>query len=300
MSKQQPIDVFGIVTGRIIAELEKSSVPWRKPWTEAGHPQNLVTKRHYTGINTWLLASLDYAQNYFLTYNQLQELGGKIKKGEKGHLVVFWKKLELKEESESEKSPYVLRYYYVFNVEQCDDLPEVAAMPDLPGAVSLISACEEIVDQMPQCPAIKHGKQGAWYDPRKDFISMPKQASFSPPESYYSTLFHELIHATGHASRLNRKEIVEFDTYGSEQYGIEELTAEMGASYLNSVAGIIDVMLDNSVAYISGWLGMLKRDKRLIIYASGQAQRATDFILNVQPYKREEQPPVEEAESENA
>lgn len=292
MSKTQTVNVYEIVTNRIIAQLEQNVVPWRKPWTEAGHPQNLVTKRRYTGINTWLLASLGYAQNYFLTYNQLQELGGKIKKGEKGHLVVFWKKLELREETETEKSPYVLRYYYVYNFDQCEGIPEVLGIPEAPGTASLISSCEEIVDQMPQCPIIKHGKQEACYDPKKDFISMPKQGTFSPPESYYSTLFHELIHATGHASRLSRKEVVEFDTYGSEQYGIEELTAEMGASYLSSVAGIGEKTLDNSVAYINGWLGQLKRDKRLIVYASGQAQRATDFILNVQPYRKEEEAPA--------
>jgi antirestriction protein ArdC len=294
---QQPIDVYTIVTNRIIAELEKQVVPWRKPWTEAGHPQNLITKRRYTGINTWLLASLGYQQNYFLTYKQIQENGGKIKKGEKSHLVVFWKKLELKEETETEKSPYLLRYYNVFNIAQCADLSEVLGIPDSPGTISQITACEEIIEEMPQCPAIKHGKHKAFYDSTKDFINMPKQNTFSPPEAYYCTLFHELIHATGHASRLNRKEIVKFDTYGSEQYSIEELTAEMGASYLNSVAGITDATFDNNVAYINSWLNQLKRDKRLIIYAAGQAQRAVDFILNVQPepYIKEEDAPTEQA-----
>jgi len=117
---------------------------------------------------------------------------------------------------------------------------------------------------------------------------MPKQGSFGSSESYYCTLFHELIHSTGHPSRLNRREIAEPNKHGSIVYSIEELTAEIGACYLNSVAGIVNREFDNSVAYIRGWIDLLRNDKRVIVYASGQAQKATDYILNVQPHQRNE------------
>ena len=289
MNTTPPIDVYQTITDRIIEQLEKQIVPWRKPWTEAGHPQNLLTKRPYTGINTWLLASLGYSQNYFLTWKQLKAVGGSVKKGENGTMVVFWKRLpKERPDDEQEKVKSILRYYYVFNIAQCDHLPEVFTIPYPPYTISQISACDEIIELMPNCPAIKHGKQAAFYDPLKDYINMPKQGSFATSESYYSTLFHELVHSTGHASRLNRREIVEPNKYGSEPYSIEELTAEIGACYLSSVAGIVNKEFDNSVAYIKGWIDLLRNDKRMIVYASGHAQKATDYILNVQSYGNNE------------
>ncbi|MEO8886655.1 MAG: zincin-like metallopeptidase domain-containing protein [Mucilaginibacter sp.] len=288
----QTIDVYQIITNRIVEQLEQQVVPWRKPWTEAGHPQNLLTKLPYRGINTWMLASLGYAQNYFLTMKQVNAVGGSVRKGEKGHLLVFWKKLpeeQPKDGQEEQRPKSVLRYYYVFNIAQCDHLPEVFSIPYPVHSISQIGACEEIIERMPNCPVIKHGKNAAYYDPTKDYINMPKQGSFATSESYYCTLFHELIHCTGHQSRLNRKEIAETNKYGSEKYGIEELTAEIGACYLNSIAGIVNKEFDNSVAYIKGWIDLLNNDKRVIVYASGQAQKATDYILNIQPYQKAEE-----------
>jgi antirestriction protein ArdC len=303
MNQKQNLDVYQIITDRIIQQLERGTVPWKKPWTEAGHPQNLVTKRHYTGVNTWLLASAGYSQNYFLTFNQLQELGGSVRKGEKGHLVVFWKRMQSEETHEREGAlvtrKSMLRYYYVFNVAQCDGLPEIVGTPAPVHAVSSLNACEAVVEAMPQRPKIKHGSQQACYDPHNDEVSMPKQGSFSSLEAYYCTLFHELVHSTGHGCRLRRKGITEPTAFGTPAYSMEELIAEIGACYLNSVAGIADREFENSVSYISGWLKALKSDKRLIVIASSQAQRATDFILNVQYGKREgEEDVLEQAETQ--
>ncbi|HVW97059.1 MAG TPA: zincin-like metallopeptidase domain-containing protein [Mucilaginibacter sp.] len=298
-SEVKETDVYTIVTNRIIERLEKGSVPWQKPWTHAGHPQNLVSKRYYTGINVWMLASLGYTQNYFLTWEQVKKYGASVKKGEKGNLVIFWKRI-VSQESEGEnavqKTKSLLRYYFVFNIAQCDHLPEILTIPYPAYQISLISGCEEIIERMPKCPTIKHTKHLAYYHPVKDYINMPKQSSFTSAEGYYCTLFHELIHSSGHPSRLNRKEIAEPNAFGSDPYSIEELTAEIGACYLNSVAGIINKELENSVAYINGWLKVLKDDKRLIVFASGQAQRAVDYILNVPLNKKpeEEQFEVEE------
>ena len=280
----QQIDVYSIVTGNIIAKLEQGVLPWRKPWTEGGHPQNLFTKRPYTGINTWLLGSIGYAQNYYLTWNQIKMVGANVKKGERGTMVVFWKRINQNAENNDSRPRSILRYYYVFNLAQIEDIPDVIRIPDMPSPMNQISSCDEIVERMPNCPVIKHGKQQAYYDPAKDYINMPKQGTFLSSESYYCTLFHEMIHSTGHQSRLNRKEVTEPQLFGSHLYSIEELTAEIGACYLNSIAGIINKEFDNSVAYIQGWIAALKQDPRLIVYASGQAQRASDYILNVQSY----------------
>lgn len=280
----QPIDVYQTVTDRIISQLEQHVIPWRKPWTQAGPPQNLVTKRYYTGINSWLLASLGYAQNYFLTFNQIQELGARVKAGEKAHIAAYFKRLETIESYEREGTMLtkrlLLRYYYVFNIAQCDGLPEILDTPLPQHSVSLINGCEEIIERMPNCPPIKHNKQAAFYDADKDCINMPKQASFSSLNAYYSTLFHELVHSTGHASRLGRIGITASTTKDSPAYCTEELIAEIGACYLSSLVGIEDGEFDNSVAYINHWLEALRNDKRLILFASGQAQKAIDFILN--------------------
>lgn len=282
---EQRNDVFTILTDRIIEQLEKQIVPWRKPWTEAGHPQNLLTRLPYRGINTWLLASLGYEQNYFLTWKQVKAIGGSVKKGEKGNIVVFWKKLAAEQETDSEnkRAPKsLLRYYLVFNVAQCEHLPLSLHIRFTENIHKPITLCDEIVARMPQCPTIKHNKDAAWYNAKTDTVSLPKQGAFTSAEAYYSTLFHELIHSTGHQSRLNRKEIIDYASYGSEPYGIEELTAEIGACYLNSVSGIVNAEFDSSIAYIKAWIGELRDDKRLIVYASSRAQKAVDFILNIQ------------------
>ena len=302
MNKNQHFDVYQAITDRIIEQLERGTVPWKKPWTGAGHPQNLVTRRHYTGINAWLLASAGYSQNYFLTFNQLQERGGSVRRGEKGHLLVFWKRMQQEESHEREGTLVtrrsLLRYYYVFNVAQCDGLPEITGTPEPAHAVSPLNTCEAIVEGMPRCPKIRHGRQQACYDPLNDQISMPRQGSFSSLEAYYCTLFHELVHSTGHGSRLRRKGIAEPTEFGTPAYSMEELIAEIGACYLNSVAGIMDREFENSAAYIGDWLKALKGDKRLIVTASGQAQRATDFILNVQSNRQESQRLPEQAETQ--
>jgi antirestriction protein ArdC len=246
-----------------------------------------------------LLGSQGYAQNYFLTWNQIKMVGASVKKGERGTMVVFWKRLpQNSNRQEQEDLPKsVLRYYFVFNLAQIDDIPDVINIPDMPAPMSQISTCDEIIERMPNCPVIKHGKQQAYYDPSKDYINMPKQGTFRSTESYYCTLFHELVHSTGHTSRLNRKEVIEPQLFGSHLYSIEELTAEIGACYLNSIAGIVYKEFDNNVAYIQNWIKALENDERLIIYASGQAQKATDFILNV-PFKAKiEEVQIEQTET---
>jgi antirestriction protein ArdC len=277
------VDVYKIVTDRIIELLEQGTVPWQKPWTDAGVPANLLSKRPYRGINLWLLLSLNYERNLFLTWDQLKKIGASVKKGEVGHVVIYWKTSSKKEDAindEKEKKAPLLRYYKVFNISQLRDLPENLIEPLVVKEDDPIAECEAIVNDMPQCPAIKHKEQKAFYHIEEDYINMPKRKSFKSIESYHSTLFHELVHSTGHEKRLNRKTITEMAEFGSEPYSIEELVAELGSAYLSSFVGILNTGIQNSAAYINGWLEKLKNDKRFMVQASGQAQRAVDFIIN--------------------
>jgi antirestriction protein ArdC len=278
-------DIYQIVTDRIISVLEKGTIPWKQPWNEAGPPSNLLSKRTYRGINTWLLASLGYEHNGFLTWDQIKKAGASVCKGEQGHVVVFWKTvtkgktLEESEEHPQQKPQHLLRYYKVFNVSQIKDLP--ANMVSAETQENEILSCEAIISSMPQCPPIKHKESSAFYAIDEDYINMPKKRSFKDQHRYYATLFHELVHSTGHTSRLNRKTVTEMAELGSKQYSIEELIAEMGACYLCNTAGILPQQIENSAAYIDAWLQKLKNDKRFILFAAASGQRAADFILNV-------------------
>jgi antirestriction protein ArdC len=276
------IDVYTIVTNRIIEHLEKGVIPWQKPWTDADLPKNLVTGKHYRGINVWLLNSLNYSQNSFLTFKQVKDLGGSLKKGEKAQEVIFWKWLEKEnaETKEIEKVP-ILRYYKVFNIDQCTDIPKEKLPPVVERKNDPLDTCEKIINEMPKRPDIRFKEHKAYYNKLDDYVNLPKMETFVNSESYYETLFHELVHSTGHNERLNRKELLESRGMRSDKYAMEELTAEMGASYLKSYAGIPVEQLENNAAYIQGWLERLKNDKRFIVHASAQAQKATDYILNI-------------------
>ena len=277
------IDVYSIVTNRIIEHLEKGVIPWQKPWTGGGLPKNLITGKHYRGINVWLLNSLGYSQNCFLTFKQVKELGGSVKKGEHAQEVIFWKWLEKEntKTKETERIP-LLRYYNVFNIDQCEGIPKEKLPPVIERKNDPIETCEKIINEMPKRPEIRHKEQRAYYNKLDDYVNMPKNETFVNSESYYNALFHELVHSTGHSERLNRKELLQKKGFGSEDYAIEELTAEMGSSYLKSYAGIPIEQLENNAAYIQSWLERLRKDKKFIIYASSQAEKATDYILNIQ------------------
>ena len=182
--------------------------------------------------------------------------------------------------SNSGKVP-LLRFYNVFNLEQIDGITApVVEQPANP--FSPMEQAELVITNMPLRPDIQYGGDRACYSPTLDHIKLPNRELFKSPEEFYSTAFHELAHATGHSSRLSRKGILEPSYFGSHDYSQEELVAEFGASMLCGFAGIEQQTLENSAAYIQGWLKVLKGDQKLAIMAAGQAQRAADFILNRQ------------------
>jgi len=281
-------DVYQVITDRIIALLEQNVVPWQKPWQGGDQmPRNLISGREYRGVNVFLLHALSYESPYWLTYKQAGELGGHVRKGERSCPVVFWKRLQVDSPSEPDgkKSIPFLRYYSVFNVAQCEGIPadKIPVQTGTQREHCPITAAESIVSAMPKKPEIKHGGGRACYSPSLDCVTMPLPEHFQSGQDYYSVLFHELTHSTGHASRLNRKGISgtdgEWSAFGSTPYAKEELVAELGAAFLSGQAGIVERTLDNSAAYVQSWLARLKEDNRLIVQASAQAQKAADFIL---------------------
>lgn len=282
-----PLDVYQLVTDQVIALLEKGIVPWQKPWKDAGMPMNLLSKRPYRGINLWLLNSLNYEKNFFLTWDQIKSLGGSVNKDEKGQMVVFWKNTikkpeELDKEGKAKTVP-MLRYYKVFNIAQCRDIPVelIPVVDESHEPVDPILECEAILNAAPDLPLISFsGKAAAYYNVDKDEITLPKMKSFKSSPAYYATLYHELIHATGAEKRLNRKTLVDRVPFGAESYALEELIAEMGSAFLCQFSGILPNEIKNTVAYLDNWLSVLKNDKKFIVSASGQAQKATDYILN--------------------
>jgi antirestriction protein ArdC len=274
--------VYQIITEQILKQLEAGVAPWHKPWaTEL--PENLVSGRAYRGINVFLLASQGYGSPYWLTYKQATERGGHVRRGEHGTKVVFWKfdKYEAEDADGQtvERTSAILRYYTVFNAEQCEAVPAPAPAR----VVNPIEECERIVAGMPNPPAFGQSDK-AWYRPATDTVGMPARGSFESGEAYYSTLFHELTHSTGHPKRIGREGIERLNTFGSESYSKEELVAEMGAAMLAGVAGIERRTLANSAAYLKSWIDVLKADSRMVVFAASQAQKAADYILGkIQP-----------------
>lgn len=261
--------VYNIVTERIIEKLEQGTIPWKKPWN-AYPAVNWVTQKPYRGINQLLLGSGEYA-----TWNQVKKAGGSVKKGAKSEMVTFFKMLEVEKGNEIETIP-MLRYYRVFNIKDCERIEpkqKVETFEHDP-----IEEAERLVQNYTGCPEVVFGGGRASYAPGRDIIKMPERERFYTAAEYYSTLFHEMVHSTGHAGRLNRDGIEKYAAFGSERYSKEELVAEIGASMLCGVTGIGNT-IDNSVAYIQGWLGALKADSRLIVSAASQAQKAADYIL---------------------
>lgn len=291
-------DIYQQVTDRIIAQLEAGVVPWKSPYfSKVGFPRNFASGRAYQGINVFLLGTHKFTSPYFLTFIQARELGGHVRKGEKGHLVVKYGTYTKQEdgpgapEDEAETRRF-LKGYTVFNASQVEGVtfPESEGLQPV-ALTTRTDAARSIVEGMPNRPAMFEGSSVPCYRKAFDSVHMPEKGFFESEQAYYSTLFHELVHSTGHASRLARPSLLEnkgIDAGGDTSrkiYAEEELVAEMGASFLNAHAGIIEDELANSAAYLQSWINALKSKdaKSWIIRAASQAQKAAGYILNIQP-----------------
>ena len=274
------MDIYSEVTNRIMEQMEQGIIPWQKPWVSCGKAISRTTGKPYSLLNQMLLGR----PGEYLTFKQCEAAGGKVKKGEKSSMVVFWKFIEQKDEETGEvKEIPFLRYYNVFHIDQCEGVAAKhtteTAFPD--GAAMLEAAQEIIYDYLSREGVKLSHEEGdrAFYRPATDEVVLPIRKQFISTAEYYSTVFHELTHSTGHAKRLNRLSKPSF--FGTEDYSKEELVAEIGAATLVNHVGIeTSSSLRNNAAYLQNWLKVLKDDKRFIVSAAGRAEKAVNLILN--------------------
>ena len=271
------MDLYKQITNRIILEMEQGNIPWHKPWIAKGKCISHSTGKPYSLLNQMLLGK----PGEYVTFKQCQQEGGQVKKGEKANMVVFWKWVEQKdEETEEVKQIPFLRYFNVFHIDQCEGLSakyeealECSAKADQTSEIIIAAYIQE------SGVKVKHEEcVNAFYSPLTDSVTLPLLEQFSETAEYYSTAFHELVHSTGHVSRLDRLDKTAY--FGNEAYSKEELIAEIGSAALVNHAGIeTSASFRNSAAYIQGWLEVLKGDKRFIVSAAGKAEKAVDLIL---------------------
>ena len=279
--------VYEIITDQIIEQLEKGEIVWKKEWKSIGLPLR-ENGKEYRGINVFLLLARGYSNPYWLSYKKLTELGCKIKEGEqkKSTIVVYWNWIRKTDENGKEKKIPFLRYYRVWNVSQLENVPKgkYEVKPVNPN-FNPIQECETIVEGYKEKPDIKEGDLAS-YNPKEDYVTMPKREMFTKETDYYSVLFHELGHSTGNAKRLDREGCKEVN-FGSQTYSLEELIAEFTSAFLCGKAGIEQKTIENSASYIKGWLKRLKEDKRFIVQACAKAQKSADLILGKEGEKYE-------------
>lgn len=280
MQNSQTLDK---VTQSIISELESGSIPWTKPF-RSGIPKNYITKKSYNGFNALILGLSGFSSPYFLTFNQCRTVGGKIKSGSKGLPIVFWKINEYatgeknnKGEIETKKIPFI-QYSTVFNFTQCEGLKELDITTE---KLDPIKQAEDIINNMPLKPTIESGADPC-YIPSLDTVKINPINNFKSVGGYYECLFHELAHSTGHEKRLNRQASEKDRSFGSEDYSKEELIAEFSSAFLCAEVGLFKETKTNQTAYIQGWLKALKNDKNILLQAGSQAQKAYNFIMNIQ------------------
>ena len=276
--------VFEIVTNRVLTALEQGEIPWHRPWVTVNSGAfNRVTGKKYSLLNQMMLA---HGDGEYASYAQWTKLGGSIRIDEKPEIVVFWKWPEEKEDAEEDEQAVklkrpVLRYYRVYHISQVD------GVKPLDRKIRVYNH-----DLIEQAENLMHGyltREGirlenamtneAFYSPARDVIHIPAITQYEFVEEYYSTALHEGVHSTGHPSRLNRAGLKNV-AFGSETYSMEELVAEIGSAALINHLGIeTDHSIRNANAYIQGWLKTLKNDKKMIVFAAGQAEKAVKYML---------------------
>ncbi len=274
-----------VITNKIIESLESNVIPWKKPWRSLA-AQNMVTKKEYRGINHFLLGMVPTSYPMFATFNQVKAQGGSILKGSKSVPVFFYnfgKKGETDKRTgkENDKSFAIMKQYAVFTMEQTEGL-DLSLFIDPVLDFKPVLEAENLVNAYTQSQLLQIvNAHNAAYSPSLDYLVMPQKNQFHSVDAYYSTIFHEMIHSTGHSKRLNREGFDgTFHQFGSKGYAFEELVAEFGASMLASYCGV-DTSLEEgqNAAYIKGWLKKLNDDKTLAYKAASKAQTAVDYVL---------------------
>lgn len=290
------VDAHQVITDKILKALSEGTIPWQRPWSMAGGcPTSLATGKEYRGLNFILLSMEGRKSPYWLTYRKAVELGGAVKKGEKGTHVGFFKMFKADKdrfgnplpEGEERMLPF-FKVSTVFNLEQCKDidpakLPEDAyGAPEKPSQWKPQEIAEDLIREATTgklVPTPKHdGGNRAFYRPSTDSVHLPERERFNSTEEYYNTAFHELSHATGHSTRLDRALDKDPKPFGSADYSREELVAELTACFLMADCKMDQATFNNSASYIESWSKKLKSDKKLFTTASAQASKAHAWI----------------------
>jgi antirestriction protein ArdC len=283
-------DIYEAVTDRIIEQLEQGIIPWHKPWTGiANGAISRSTGRPYSLLNQFLLGKA----GEYLTFKQVQEAGGKVRKGEKSSMVVFWKMFPVEEtDDKGEKTTKLvpmLRYYNVFHIDQCEGIEPKYKVEELQRNFEPVEEAERIcADYLKRSGVTLEHIRGdrAYYSPASDSVVVPLREQFNSVAEYYGTLFHELTHSTGHKSRLDR--LTKTAAFGNEDYSKEELVAEIGAASVVNYLGIETAsQFKNAAAYIQSWLSALRNDKRMVVSAASRAEKAFNMIVGETAEQRE-------------
>ena len=282
------------ITSKIIGELEAGRVPWVQPWgtqatkAQLALPRNATTGRPYSGINVLILwgavIERGFAGQSWLTFRQAQSIGGHVRKGERGVTVVYADRFvpsderqRARETGEDAQAIPFLKRFTVFNVDQCDGLPEdIATTAPLPPPGTIEPAVEAVIAN--SGVDFRIGGDRAFYAPSEDFVQVPPPAAFFEPINWHRTALHELAHASGHPARLNRDLSGRF---GSGKYAFEELIAEIAAAFSCAALGIVPTV--RHADYIGAWLDVLREDNRAIVRAASQASRVADYLLGFAP-----------------
>lgn len=281
MAKEK-FNIYEEITNRIIKQLENGVVPWHKPWSGvASGAYNRVSKKPYSLLNQMLLEH----DGEYATYKQWSDLGGKVRKGEKSEIVVFWKIIQVEEKDKNgkieKKSIPLLKYINVFHVSQVDGVEPKSIKPVEHKPIEEAEKIRADYEAREKIVIKEVVSNDAFYSHARDYIQVPCKEQFKDVMEFYSTLFHEMIHSTGHRDRLGRLDTgVKVAGFGSEEYSKEELIAEIGSAFLMNHIGIeTSKTFNNSAAYIQSWLRVLKNDNRFIVSASSKAEKAMKYIL---------------------
>ena len=280
-------NIYAKITDLIIERLEQGEIAWENPVINNCRPQNLVTGSIYRGINPIILSRTKTP--FFMTFKQAKKIGANVKKGAKSLPIVFWdittKTVENEEGEAEEKKSYFLKYYNVFNISDIENIPAKymeKTKLNKNNNIEILTA-EQIISNYkntPNAPKFEHCMGTPHYSPANDTIRMPKKEYFKSSNHFYSTMFHEILHSSGLESRLNRfKSHSGSLSHGSKEYAKEELTAELGASFLMAETGE-KINIKNRTAYIQSWLKALKNDCKILLQAAGKAEKAVNYILN--------------------
>lgn len=295
MSNQKILDP---IIDAVILALSNGTAPWAKPWAAydggSSLPYNVVSRKAYRGLNVLILGMTPYTDPRWGTFAQWQTKGGTVRKGQKCTYVTFWKFLEVEKRGaagnilpgQSDTIP-IVKTYSIFNAEQIEGIAPLTPPADFDPAAAIVAADaegERIASEYltRETIPLSHVGGGAWYMPSGDRVNVPPIGSFIGTSEYYSTLFHECVHSTGHESRLKRPGVGDKSAFGSDKYAAEELVAEMGASILLATAGLAQpAVTDNSIAYLANWAEKIRADRGILLKAASASSKAVDLILNV-------------------